>query len=100
IRSGGDGCAVDHDLISDSTEIVTFMVGAACVGGDLLLTGITGERTWPAMKDELRVLRAAGVPFSCGPDWLRVGSAESVSPVDLEVECNGFSTDAHPLLIL
>jgi UDP-N-acetylglucosamine 1-carboxyvinyltransferase len=101
VRGGAtSGPPLAHDLISDSTEIVTFAVCAAITGGSLLLTGITGERSWPAIAEELRVLRQAGVPVEHGRDWLRVDAGGSLRPCDVEIECNGLSTDAHPLLAL
>jgi UDP-N-acetylglucosamine enolpyruvyl transferase len=39
-----------------------------------------------------------GVPLRWGPDWLEVHGPVEPSPVHLQIECNGFSTDAHPLL--
>ena len=89
---------VAHHLISDSTDIVTFAVCAAFAGGSLELTGITGRRTWRAIDDELGVLVEMGVPLSVGPRWLQVRGPVEPRPVDLEIACNGFSTDAHPLL--
>lgn len=98
IQAATSGRPVTHDLISDSTEIVTFIAAAATAGGSLLLSGITGERTWSALADELRILAAMGVPLAWGRDWLRVRGPDALRPVDLEIECNGFSTDAHPIL--
>lgn len=98
VRAGASVQRVTHHLISDSTGIVTFIVCAAFAGGSLELTGITGQRTWRAIGDELRVLAEMGVPLSVGPHWLRVEGPVEPRPVDLEIQCNGFSTDAHPLL--
>jgi UDP-N-acetylglucosamine enolpyruvyl transferase len=90
--------SVTHHLISDSTSIVTFIACAALAGGSLQLTGITRDRTRLAIVDELRVLAEMGVPVDWGPDWLCVKAPHELRPVDLEIECNGFSTDAHPIL--
>jgi UDP-N-acetylglucosamine 1-carboxyvinyltransferase len=103
IRRGDRRSPVVHHLISDSTEIVTFIACAAHVGASLRLTGITGARTWRAIADELRVLRGVGVPLSWGRDWLEVRPPAHLRPLDqtpFDIECNGFSTDAHPLLTL
>jgi UDP-N-acetylglucosamine 1-carboxyvinyltransferase len=94
-----DGPVV-HRLISDSSEIITFIAGAAHVGGSLELTGITGDRTWRAIAGELQLLRKIGVPMTLGPTWLGVGRAERLEPTAIEIECNGISTDSHPLLAL
>lgn len=91
---------VQHHLISDSTEIATFVACVAHVGGSLRLTGITGARTRPAIADELRLMERIGVPLTVGDDWLEVSGPASLGAASLEVECNGFSTDAHPLLAL
>jgi UDP-N-acetylglucosamine 1-carboxyvinyltransferase len=100
VRGSAHAGRVEHDLISDSTEIMTFAVAAAHVGGSLRLTGITGPRTWRAIADELRLLQDAGVPIRRGEDWLEVAGAGPIRPVDLEIDCNGFSTDAHPFVTL
>jgi UDP-N-acetylglucosamine 1-carboxyvinyltransferase len=100
IEGGPAGELVDHHLISDSTEIVTFVTCAVQTSACLRLTGITGERTWPAIDDELRVLQESGVPLTFDRDSLEVWSPEHVRAQHLEIDCNGFSTDAHPLLAL
>ncbi|TMC11448.1 MAG: hypothetical protein E6J41_05885 [Chloroflexi bacterium] len=98
VRPGTRARPLVHDLISDSTEIVTFIACAAHTGGSLRLTGITGQRTWQAIDDELRRLAEMGVLLARGPDWLDVRGPEELRPLELEIECNGFSTDAHPLV--
>lgn len=97
---GGSVGPPSHLLISDSTEIVTFVACAVHVGASLVLTGITGERSWRAIADELLVLETIGVPLTRGQDWLRVGVADRIEPASVEIECNGFSTDSHPFLAL
>src|SRR5439155_13506169 len=72
IEGGAGDDAVAHHLISDGTEIVTFLACAVRARARLRLTGITGERTWLAIADEVRVLRDSGLPLMCGPDWLEV----------------------------
>jgi UDP-N-acetylglucosamine 1-carboxyvinyltransferase len=98
VRAGTSSRPVSHQIISDGTGIVTYIACVAHVGGSLRLTGITGERTWRAIGDELRVLAEMGVPISRGPDWLHVRGPVEPWPVELEIECNGFSTDAHPIV--
>src|SRR5215472_1100648 len=51
VHGAGRRDLVPHRLLSDSSEIVTFIAGAAHVGASLLLTGITGERSWSAIED-------------------------------------------------
>jgi UDP-N-acetylglucosamine 1-carboxyvinyltransferase len=98
VQSGTSRSPVEHRLISDSTGIVTYIACAVRTGGSLKLTGLTADRTRRAIGSELRVLADMGVPLTWGPDWLSVHRAEELSPVRLEIECNGFSTDAHPIL--
>jgi UDP-N-acetylglucosamine 1-carboxyvinyltransferase len=100
VQAGGGGPPPPHRLVSDSTEIVTFVAAAAHAGASLLLTGITGDRSRRAIAGELDVLRAIGVPLAWGGDWLRVGAPDRLRPAALEIECNGVSTDSHPLLAL
>jgi len=101
VSPGATGDQFTHRLISDSTEIVTFIACAAFVGGSLRLTGITGDRTRLAIADEVRELEGMGVALEWGPDWLAVGGPVDPRPVShLVIECNGFSTDAHPLLVV
>lgn len=100
IQGGGASGPTRHLLVSDASEIVTFIACAAHVGASLRLTGINGERSWEAIVDELRVFETIGVPVTRGPDWLRVSPPDHLEPTSIEIECNGFSTDAHPLLAL
>src|SRR5207302_179684 len=53
---------------------------------------------WRAIGDELRLLTEMGVPLSWGSDWLHVDGPVDPLPVDLVIEGNGLSTDAHPIL--
>jgi UDP-N-acetylglucosamine 1-carboxyvinyltransferase len=98
IEPAGGGGSVSYRLISDSTGIFTFIACAAFVGGSLELTGITGERTWHAIRDELELMERMGVPLTRHDDSLQVRGPGEIRPVEIEIECNGFSTDAHPLL--
>jgi UDP-N-acetylglucosamine 1-carboxyvinyltransferase len=93
---------VPYRLISDSTGILTYAACAAHVGCLLQITNITGDRTRPAIREELRAMEEMGVPLTWGPndETLSVGWAEDIRPIELDVECNGFSTDAHPLFVV
>ncbi len=100
LTGGGGRATVTHEVVSDSTEVVTFVACAAHLGASLVLTGITTERTRHALAEELRVLEAIGVPLNWGRDCLRVGHVDHLEPACIEVECNGFSTDAQPIFAL
>jgi len=98
VRPGHRNSRPAHELISDSTEIVTFIACAAHVGGELRLTGITGPRTRRAIEAELQLLSEMGVPLHWEGDELVVRGPGELRPRELVVECNGFSTDAHPIV--
>jgi UDP-N-acetylglucosamine 1-carboxyvinyltransferase len=99
VTPGSTKGPISHRLISDSTAIVTYAVCVAHVGGELSLTGITRDRTERAIEEELDVLRAMGVPLDWEADSLLARGPVEPRPVkDLRIVCNGFSTDAHPLL--
>jgi UDP-N-acetylglucosamine 1-carboxyvinyltransferase len=100
IGPASHGGVIGHTLISDSTEIVTFIVAAARTPASLQLTGIAGEASWQAVADELEALQAMGVPMTRVGDSLHVRSPDRLEPLDIVLECNGLCTDAHPLLAL
>jgi UDP-N-acetylglucosamine 1-carboxyvinyltransferase len=97
---GSSGEPIDHYLISDSTEIVTYAACATQVRASLRLTGITGQRTWAAIGPELDILRGVGLPLRVDHDSLHVESPDRLEPARVAVESDGCSTDAHPLLAL
>jgi UDP-N-acetylglucosamine 1-carboxyvinyltransferase len=112
------GCSVEHDheawhveagshaeplayhLMSDSTEIITFIACAARTGVAIRLTGITVDRTRRAIAGDLACLEEMGMSLAWGLDSLRVRPTDRLAPVSIEVECEGFNTDAHPLFAL
>lgn len=98
IQTGASSRHVVHEIISDGTEIATFIAAVAHAGGSLLLTGITEQRTRVAMADELNAVAEMGVSLSWTRTGLHVRSTGRLRPLQLVIECNGFSTDAHPLL--
>jgi UDP-N-acetylglucosamine 1-carboxyvinyltransferase len=100
ILAGGTAAPVTHTLVSDGMEMVTLIACSAHARVSFRLTGIKGERSWAAVEDELRVFEAIGTPMRRGEDWLEVDPPTRIDPISLDVECNGFSTDAHPLLAL
>jgi UDP-N-acetylglucosamine 1-carboxyvinyltransferase len=91
---------VTHHLISDSTEIVTFIACAARLTVPLRLTGITADRTRAAIVEELVCLEAMGVSVAWEADSLHVIPPDRLGPATIEIECKGFSTDSSPFFAL
>src|SRR5262249_38328275 len=83
---GPDG-PVEHHLISDSTEIVTFAAAVALAGGRVRLTRITGARTWQALACELDTFARMGLRLTHGDDWLGIEEPSgALRPASIEVD--------------
>ncbi len=95
---------VEHRVIGDRLEAGTFAIAAAVTGGDITIRGVDPGH----LGAFLEVLERICVPVDLlpadgtDPAGLRVRSAESYAPADLETEpYPGFATDLQaPLAVL
>jgi len=88
----------EHRVIGDRLEAGTFAIAAAVTGGEITIRGVDPGHLG-AFAD---VLARMGVPFATTDDGLRVGSAETYLPADVETApYPGFATDLQaPLAVL
>ncbi len=88
----------EHRVIGDRLEAGTFAIAAAVTGGEITIHGVDSGHLG-AFTD---VLAGMGVPFATTDDGLRVGSAETYLPADVETApYPGFATDLQaPLAVL
>jgi UDP-N-acetylglucosamine 1-carboxyvinyltransferase len=93
-RLGG----VEHHVIGDRLEAGTFAIAAAVTGGEIEMSGVDASH----LGSFLDVLGGMGVPFERTDDGLRVRSASSYQPCDVETApYPGFATDLQaPLAVL
>ncbi|HYM52133.1 MAG TPA: UDP-N-acetylglucosamine 1-carboxyvinyltransferase [Candidatus Dormibacteraeota bacterium] len=89
---------VDHPVMGDRLEAGTFAIAAAVTGGEITMRGVDPAH----LGAFLDVLGRMGVPFETTDDGLRVGSAGTYRPTDVETQpYPGFATDLQaPLAVL
>ena len=71
---------VEHRIISDRIEAGSFLVAAACVGGDVRLEEINPEY----IKEILNCLQETGVELEVGEDWVRIQSKKRLQAIDIK----------------
>lgn len=88
----------EHRVIGDRLEAGTFAIAAAVTGGEIGMTGVDPGH----LGAFLEVLERMGVPYEKTDTGLRVGSAGSYRPADVETQpYPGFATDLQaPLAVL
>jgi UDP-N-acetylglucosamine 1-carboxyvinyltransferase len=89
-----------HWLMSDTTEIVTFIACAVNLRARFTITGLTVETARRWLAPELAKLRAMGVELQWGSDRLTVIPPEVVRGVDIEATSLGLNTDSQPFFTL
>jgi UDP-N-acetylglucosamine 1-carboxyvinyltransferase len=89
---------VEHRVIGDRLEAGTFAIAAAVTGGEVEIRGVDPGH----LGAFLEVLGRMGVPFETADDGLRVFSAGSYAPCEIETApYPGFATDLQaPLAVL
>jgi UDP-N-acetylglucosamine 1-carboxyvinyltransferase len=89
---------VDHPVMGDRLEAGTFAIAAAVTGGEITMRGVDPAH----LGAFLDVLGRMGVPFETTDDGLRVASAGTYRPTDVETQpYPGFATDLQaPLAVL
>ncbi len=90
---------LDYKVISDPSEIITYM----CIAGyheiELCLTNITLERTWPILTPELGLFNKIGLDYRIDSHNVIVKGGAELVAVDIEITPYGICTDHHPLLV-
>jgi UDP-N-acetylglucosamine 1-carboxyvinyltransferase len=88
----------EHTVIGDRLEAGTFAIAAAVTGGSIGMSGVDPDH----LGAFLEVLGQMGVPYEETDDGLRVNSAASYQPAEVETQpYPGFATDLQaPLAVL
>ncbi len=100
IEGGIDSVPVVYSLISDVTEIITFIACAVYLRSSILLTNISVGPVRHALRPELEVLEAMGVQVIWGHDWMRVIPPECLKTLDVVATSRDLNTDSHPFFTL
>ncbi len=85
-----------HRIIPDRIEAGTFLVAAACTGGEVLVSNVIAEH----LKPVIAKLGESGVPVLEEKDGLRVYPTRLLKGVDVKtMPYPGFPTDMQPQLM-
>lgn len=92
--------SVTHQVISDPSEVITYISLAVYHQVRLQLTHITIEQTARILAPEFALLKKMGVNFSMLESTLSVGLTHQIVPCDIEITPELVCTDHHPFLLL
>lgn len=90
---------VSHRVISDPSEIVTYMCIAGYHDIELCLTNITLEQTWPILEPELTLFKKLGLDYKIASNNVIVRGSSNLQAMDIDITPYGVCTDHHPLLV-
>jgi len=100
IEGGIDSVPVVYSLISDVTEIITFIACAVYLRSSILLTNISVGSVRQALRPELEILEGMGVHLIWGQDWIQVIPPDRLIACDVVATSRGLNTDSHPFFTL
>ena len=97
----GDPRAVEHSLMSDLIEVVTWVTAAVATGGSIRLSGLTGPAVAAGLATEIALAREMGLRWEPdGPNAVVVGPTPPKHPANVTVASRGFYSDNQPFLAL
>ena len=91
---------VTHQVISDPSEIITYISLAVYHQVRLNLTHITMQQTARILAPELALLKKIGVNFLISGTTLSVGLSKQINACDVEITPEFVCTDHHPFILL
>jgi UDP-N-acetylglucosamine 1-carboxyvinyltransferase len=86
----------EHALISDISEIITYVALAVSTGKTLTIEGITVDRVRSGLAPEINFLDAMDIPLRWEQDRLQIEPPDQVRSVDIEVTSVGIHSDHQP----
>lgn len=89
---------INHHVISDPSEIITYSVLAGYHDIELTLTHITLDRTWEIIQPEVKLLKRMGLNFTISEDSLIVKKVCPISAQQVEITVKEVCTDHHPFI--
>lgn len=90
---------VTHHIISDPSEIITYVSLAVYHNISLQLTGITAKQTVSILAPELTLLEKLGVNLHVVGSSIFVKRSTKIRGADIEITPEGVCTDHHPFLL-
>lgn len=90
----------DYYLVSDITEIITYIGLAVYTDNALMLNNITVDRVKEGLSPELEYLKKMNINLIWGNDHLYIPKNQYVKSVDIEVTSIGIYSDSHPFFTL
>ncbi|WP_329571317.1 hypothetical protein [Kitasatospora sp. NBC_01266] len=97
----GDARPVEHTLVSDLIEVVTWATAAVVTGGEIRLTGLTSASLAAGLAPEIKVGRRLGLRWEAdGADAVVLHPDPPTRPVDVTVASHGIYSDSQPFLML
>jgi UDP-N-acetylglucosamine 1-carboxyvinyltransferase len=91
---------VNHILISDSTEVMTYIACSAYMRNPLTITKVTSQRTKNALAPEISLLKDIGIKINFSGSKLAVTPQEELSGKEIIATSRGINTDSHPFFTL
>ena len=92
--------SADVTLMSDVSEIMTYVAVAGVHRTELMLTGISTAKVMRGLEPELSILREIGVELDFGDDWIRIPAVGRIEPAHIEVTSVGIYSDHQPFFAL
>ncbi|GEQ06560.1 hypothetical protein [Staphylococcus gallinarum] len=92
--------APEHHLISDISEIVTYISLSIYTDTPITLKNVTTDRVKTALKPELLYLKKMGINLIWENSTLHIPLNKCIQPVDINVTCMGIYSDSHPFFTL
>lgn len=89
-----------HYLISDITEIMTYISCSIYMKHALTLNNITIDRVKKALKPEIEYLNQMNINLEWEENCIRIPHVEKIKSVDIDVTSMGIYSDSHPFFSL
>jgi UDP-N-acetylglucosamine 1-carboxyvinyltransferase len=99
-RARQDPRSLTYRVISDLSEVMTYVCASVVHHIPIALTGLVPEKVQAGLREELRILARMGVGLSWGASTLHVRPPTTVQSVDIEVTSVGIYSDHQPFFAL
>lgn len=90
---------VDHHVISDPSEIITYIALSGYHDIEIQLTNITLDKTWPIIEPEIQLLEKMGMSFNIKDQVLVTKKVKDIEPQDVVITPSHICTDHHPFIM-
>lgn len=90
----------EHVLISDLSEIITYIALAVMTGLSITIEGVTADRVRSGLTAEITFLQKMGVALTWNDEALHVTPPAKIRSVDIDVTSVGIYSDHQPFFAL